>query len=115
MRKTFTSCVVLLLCAGLLAPAAVADLHLAMMSSHQGCARATAGQPQHHHCSGMAMEPEAGAGVQISSSSHDCCQDCCLGLAFANNVKARPQSQVSPPTQSHSLTKHKLWFRLTPA
>src|SRR5437588_7375915 len=96
MRKAFTSCVVLLLCAGLFAPAAMADLQLAMMSSHQGCARATAGRPQHHHCSGMAMEPEAGSSAQkIYSSSHDCCQDCCLGLAFSNGVKARPAAQVS--------------------
>ena len=95
MRKAFTSCVVLFLCAGLFAPAAVANLHLAMMSSHQGCARTTAGQPQHQHCGGMAMEPEAGSSVQISSSSHDCCQDCCLGLAFSNGVKARPAAQVS--------------------
>src|SRR5947209_1025839 len=95
MRKAFTSCVVLLLCAGLFAPAAVANLRLAMMSSHQGCARATAGQPQHQHCSGMAMEPEAGSSAQIYSSSHDCCQDCCLGLAFSNGAKARPGAQVS--------------------
>ena len=87
MRKAFTSCVVLLLCAGLFAPAAVANLHLAMMSSHQGCARATVGQPQHHHCSGMPMETEAGSSAQISTSSHDCCQDC--------GVKARPAAQVS--------------------
>src|SRR5437868_5104817 len=95
MRKAFTSCVVLLLCAGLFAPAAVANLHLAMMSSHQGCARATVGQPQHHHCSGMPMETEAGSSAQISTSSHDCCQDCCLGLAFSNGAKARPATQVS--------------------
>src|SRR5437868_10499953 len=80
MRKAFTSCVVLLLCAGLFAPAAVANLHLAMMSSHQGCARPAAGQPHHHHCAGMSMESGSGVSAQVFSTSHDCCHDCCLSL-----------------------------------
>ncbi|HEV2114243.1 MAG TPA: hypothetical protein VGR50_08835, partial [Terriglobales bacterium] len=94
MRRLLANAVVLLLCAGLAVPGAVANL--ASMQSHRACARDAAMHHGHEHCMGMAAGPQHS--FAAGATGHDCCNDCCLGLASSNQSKFHhsAHSKVTP-------------------
>src|SRR5579864_9411260 len=82
MRRVFANVLVLLVCAGLLAPSAAANL--GAMRSHEACVRSAGMHHSHDHCVGMAAETMHG--FSAVASAHDCCHQCCLGLARTNQI-----------------------------